>query len=235
MTFYQNFADGAHIKDDKVDIERLLEIQNRFERIRNERALSYIKAKKKLLEIGSGRGSFAKLCKKKKIEYFGVEPQVYLCKKLKKEGFKVINKKVPPIPFKGKYFDYVVHFHVIEHLKGGEEVYNFFSEIRRVLNKGGRMIFRCPNAKTWGFSFWDVDYTHSFITSPKRLEQVLYDAGFDVIIFDEFSFLKPFRFGGLSSYLAKIKFIDSIYPVFTYTLGKIFKKNTELFYVCEKK
>jgi len=80
MSFYQNFADGFHIKDDKVAIKRLLAIQDRFERIRNEKAFSYIKRGSRLLEIGSGRGGFARECVKNKIEYYGVEPVVSLYK-----------------------------------------------------------------------------------------------------------------------------------------------------------
>jgi hypothetical protein len=28
--------------------------------------------------------------------------------------------------------------------------------------------------------FWDVDYTHNFVTTERRVRQLLYDGGFDV-------------------------------------------------------
>lgn len=234
MSFYQNFADGLHIKEEKIDLQRLLEIQEKFERIRNEKALSFIKRGKKVLEIGSGRGSFAKLCQKKNVSYFGIEPEKTLFLKLRKLGFNVKNLKAPPLPYKDSFFDYVVHFHVVEHLEDANIVYKFFSEINRILKKDGKMIFRCPNALTWGFKFWDMDYTHSFFTTPRRIEQALYDSGFETIYFEEFSFFKPYHFGKLAWFLSKIRFLDNFYPKITAILGKIFKKNTELFYVCKK-
>lgn len=160
MTFYQNFADGIHIKEEKIDIKRLYEIQDKFENIRYTKTLFFVKPGKNLLEIGAGRGGFARLCKDKQINYFGIEPEYTLFKKLKEEGFSVENSKVPPISHKTGFFDYVTHFHVIEHLKDGEEVYKFFVEI---------------------------------------------------------------------------KVLDNIYPRISYLLGKVWKKNTELFYICEKK
>src|SRR5690606_4324848 len=33
--------------------------------------------------------------------------------------------------------------------------------------------------KERGF-FWDIDYTHNFITTERRMRQLLYDGGFDV-------------------------------------------------------
>lgn len=235
MSFYQNFADGFHIKEKNINIKRILEIQNKFEDIRNNKALSFIKSRTKLLEIGSGRGNFAKQCMKKKIDYFGIEPEKTLFKDLKAQGFKIKNLRVPPLPYNSIFFDYITHFHVIEHLINGQEVYHFFAEANRVLKKNGKMIFRCPNAKTWGFDFWDIDYTHSFFTSPRRIEQILYDTGFTIDYFEEFSFLKPYHFGGLAKILAKIKILDAIYPKISFFLGKLFKKNTELLYICLKR
>jgi hypothetical protein len=29
--------------------------------------------------------------------------------------------------------------------------------------------------------FWDIDYTHNFVTTERRVRQLLYDGGFDVL------------------------------------------------------
>jgi hypothetical protein len=37
-----------------------------------------------------------------------------------------------------------------------------------------------PDYMKEGAFFWDIDYTHNFITTERRVRQLLYDGGFDV-------------------------------------------------------
>jgi SAM-dependent methyltransferase len=237
MSYYKNFADGEHLREKNIPYQELQTIQEEFEKSRNKLVFSFIPKKKnlKLLEIGSGQGNFAQECERRKIQYFGIEPEKNLARKLKEKGLIVKETSVPPIPFENESFDIVSHFHVLEHMENSRQAYYFISECRRVLKKEGFLIFRCPNLLNWGVDFWDVDYTHNFPTSPTRIKQLLYDCNFKIIHFQEISFFKPRHFGKWR-YLAprKIKFLNKLYPKISKFLGKFIKKDTELLFVCQK-
>jgi SAM-dependent methyltransferase len=55
------------------------------------------------------------------------------------------------------------------------------AEARRVLRPGGLLFIVVPDyLKERGF-FWDIDYTHNFVTTERRVRQLLYDGGFEVL------------------------------------------------------
>ena len=242
MNYYKNFADGFHLKEKDIDYQELLSVQNEFEKERNELVFSIISKNYSgqlnnlsLLEIGSGRGIFAKECQKRKIEYFGIEPELNLSNQLKKEGVNIKQLFVPPIPFGKGFFDIVCHFHVLEHMENPQKAYQFISECQRVLKDQGILIFRCPNVLTWGLGFWDVDYTHRFPTTPTNVSQLLYDCDFKIIHFKEISFFKPRHFGKLRHFFPrKNNFLNKLYPKISKFLGRFIKKDTELIFVCQK-
>jgi hypothetical protein len=54
------------------------------------------------------------------------------------------------------------------------------SEARRVLRPGGTLFVVVPDYLKERTFFWDVDYTHNFVTTERRVRQLLYDGGFDI-------------------------------------------------------
>jgi SAM-dependent methyltransferase len=69
---------------------------------------------------------------------------------------------------------------VLEHMSGIDAAREFVAEVRRVLRPGGTFFAVVPDyLKERGF-FWDVDYTHNFVTTERRVRQLLYDGGLDV-------------------------------------------------------
>ena len=55
------------------------------------------------------------------------------------------------------------------------------AEARRVLKPGGVFFVVVPDyLKERGF-FWDIDYTHNFVTTERRVRQLLHDGGFDIL------------------------------------------------------
>ncbi|MFA6455131.1 MAG: class I SAM-dependent methyltransferase [Patescibacteria group bacterium] len=238
MPYYKNFADGVHIKENNVDLKNLLAMQDEFESLRNKFILTFIPRTEniKVLEIGSGRGTFIDECVKiKEIEYFGIEPQENLCQKLRDKGYNIQNLFVPPLPFENGTFNAVVHSHVLEHMESPRKAYEFISECGRVIKKNGVLIFRCPNALSWGMDFWDIDYTHSFVTTPTNIKQLLYDCGFKIEYFEEISFFKPRHLGRLKYIVpTRNNYLNKLYPKISKFLGKFFKKDTELIFVCKK-
>jgi SAM-dependent methyltransferase len=238
MSYYQNFAENLHIKEKNLSEVEISAVQNEFEEYRNNFILNFIskKEKIKLLEIGSGKGSFAKKCRERKnIEYFGIEPEKKLYNSLKEKKYNIKQTFVPPIPFETEIFDIVCHFHVLEHMENSRQAFQFISECSRTLKKQGTLILRCPNILSWGMDFWDVDYTHSFPTSPTRVRQLLYDCNFKIIHFEELSFLKPRHFGKFRYFVPrKNKFLNKLYPKISKFLGGFIKKDTELIFICQK-
>ena len=49
-----------------------------------------------------------------------------------------------------------------------------------MLRPGGVLFVVVPDyLKERGF-FWDIDYTHNFVTTERRVRQLLYDGGFEI-------------------------------------------------------
>ena len=53
------------------------------------------------------------------------------------------------------------------------------AEARRVLRPGGLFFVVVPDYVKERTFFWDVDYTHNFVTTERRVRQLLFDAGFE--------------------------------------------------------
>lgn len=119
--------------------------------------LSKIKKKSmNILDIGAGTGSDIKVLNK-----FGKLTVVDSDKK----ALELINKSfykkklvcdATKIPLKDGSFDLIVAFDVFEHIKNDNEV---ISECKRLLNKGGFLIFTVP-AFMWLFSSYDTSLDH---------------------------------------------------------------------------
>ena len=125
-----------------IDDERLFRTVNRF--------LNFNKKKKieendKLLDLGSGTGSFVKVCTKYKINSVGLD--------LAKDDIDFDNDK---LPLKDNEFDYITMINLIEHLKNPK---NLVTEIRRVAKNNAILIICTPNFKYAYENFYD-DPTH---------------------------------------------------------------------------
>ncbi|MFW6233300.1 MAG: methyltransferase domain-containing protein, partial [Nanoarchaeota archaeon] len=92
MSFYDNFT-----KRDKISRfgKYIILKQNQFYlKLINK----YSSSKKvKILEIGSGKGYFAEICKKNKFDYCAIEANYKMYRKLKNNNYNVYNQTIPPI------------------------------------------------------------------------------------------------------------------------------------------
>ena len=69
---------------------------------------------------------------------------------------------------------------VLEHMSGIDAARAFVAEALRVLRPGGVFFVVVPDyLKERGF-FWDIDYTHNFPTTERRVRQLFYDGGFEI-------------------------------------------------------
>lgn len=115
--------------------------------------------KKKILEIGSGRGSLVNHLNKKGYHIKGTE----LDKKLIKQGCEIYGKlpivcmNGEKLKFRDSSFDLVLSFDVFEHIPNTDKHLN---EIKRVLRSGGYYLFGTPNKIT--NIPWEIVQTRSF-------------------------------------------------------------------------
>jgi SAM-dependent methyltransferase len=133
-----------------------------------------------LLEVGPGQGAIAELAREAGYRYTAVEPSPLLAGALRERGFQVVQAFTPPLPAADLSQDVVYADQVLEHMSGIDAARAWVAEALRVLRPGGLLFVVVPDyLKERGF-FWDIDYTHNFITTERRMRQLLYDGGFEV-------------------------------------------------------
>jgi len=136
---------------------------------------------KKILEIGPGLGRFSAFLNTiPDILYKGYEPESIMCNNLRDQGLEIVQATVPPIPEKDNAFDAIVMLNVLEHMKGLVEAQHIAAELYRTLAPNGFAFVAFPNFLDWKREFFNLDYTHSYITTEINAQQLLSDAGFTI-------------------------------------------------------
>jgi len=155
----------------------------RFIRRASERILAFadVAPGSRVLEIGPGRGEFAELCLARKLEYHAIEPNAGLAEALRGRGATVVCARVPPLPALDRQFDLAVMINVMEHMNGLEQALDISCQIRRVLNPGGKFVIHCPDYLSWRTNFFNCDFSHNYVTTRRRLDQLLVNAGYEDI------------------------------------------------------
>jgi SAM-dependent methyltransferase len=131
-----------------------------------------------ILEIGPGRGVFADICLEKGIEYFAIEPNEQMAASLEKRGANVIRAMVPPLPEFDRSFDAVVMINVMEHMNSMQEALQIARQIREVLKPKGKLVIHSPDYLNWRLNFFNCDFSHNYVTTRRRLKQLLVNTGF---------------------------------------------------------
>jgi len=134
-----------------------------------------------ILEIGPGRGVFADICLEKGIEYFAVEPNQQMAASLKERGANVIRAMVPPLPEIDRTFDTVVMINVMEHMNSMQDALQISQQIRQVLKPKGKLVICSPDYLSWRHNFFNCDFSHNYVTTRRRLKQLLLNAGLENI------------------------------------------------------
>jgi SAM-dependent methyltransferase len=134
-----------------------------------------------MFEIGPGHGTLGELAVAAGWQYTAVETSPFLIDALRKKGLNVIEAWTPPFPTADGSADVIYADQILEHMRGIDDARQFTAEALRTLKPGGHLFVVVPNyLKELGF-FWDVDYTHNFVTTPRRIRQLLYDGGFEIL------------------------------------------------------
>ena len=132
-----------------------------------------------MLEIGPGHGSFAGMALLAGWRYRAMEASPMLAEALRARGLDVIEAWAPPIPLPDASCNVVYADQVLEHMSGIDAAREFVAEARRVLKADGILFLVVPDYVKEREFFWDVDYTHNFVTTERRVRQLLFDAGFE--------------------------------------------------------
>jgi SAM-dependent methyltransferase len=157
--------------------------RDRIERARLELVMRYARPPGTLLEVGPGQGGIARLAREAGWTYSAVEPSHVLAMQLRALGVDVIEAFVPPIPARDEHHDVVYADQVLEHMPGIDAARAMVAEARRVLKPGGVLFVVVPDYLKERAFFWDIDYTHNFVTTERRVRQLLYDGGFEILRF----------------------------------------------------
>jgi SAM-dependent methyltransferase len=92
----------------------------------------------------------------------------------------VVEAFTPPIPGADASVDVLYADQVVEHMSGIDAARQWVAEALRLIRPGGTLFVVVPDYLKEREFFWDIDYTHNFITTERRMRQLLYDGGFEV-------------------------------------------------------
>ena len=134
-----------------------------------------------MLEIGPGQGSLALAAVAAGWKYRAMEASTILIEQLRAKGLEIVEGWAPPILADDASTDVVYADQVLEHMSGIDAAREFVAESRRVLKPGGTLFVVVPDYLKERTFFWDVDYTHNFVTTERRVRQLLYDGGFEIL------------------------------------------------------
>lgn len=139
----------------------------------------------KLLEIGCGKGGFLKLATKH-FDIEGMDISEYALNSARKIlGDHVYGGNIETASLKSGYYDVIVVFNLLEHLKNPRAV---IKKLHKGLKRGGIVIGSVPNnfglvgkMATSAMNF--VDRTHRSVYKPDYWHSAFEEAGFQKIIF----------------------------------------------------
>lgn len=135
----------------------------------------------KTLEFGPGRGNFARAVRSSGWEYRAVDGSPSVVQSLRAEGIDVLQSFVPPVPKEaGSGYDLVLMEHFLEHMDSPAAARELMEAVHQALAPDGLILIVSPDYMAHRSNFWDCDYTHSFVTTNQRLQQLLVDCNYKV-------------------------------------------------------
>lgn len=141
----------------------------------------HLEGRPDVLEIGPGHGHFARAARAAGWSYDSIEPSDPFRAALREEGFAVTDEITPPLRRPDATYDLVYASMILENLPTHDAAGDLVAEAERVLRPGGWLVLIYPNYLTWGSFFFDEHYTHSYVTTPRRIAHLLTSQGLAVV------------------------------------------------------
>ena len=154
--------------------------RGKIERSRLAILHSHIQPPAEMMEVGPGHGTLAEQAVAVGWRYTAIEASDLLIDVLQKKGLRVVKAYTPPIPGEDASMDVVYADQVMEHMPGIDAARAFTADALRLLKPGGVFFVVVPDYLKERTFFWDVDYTHNFVTTERRMRQLFNDGGFRV-------------------------------------------------------
>lgn len=143
-----------------------------------KRMLTFLGGPGPALEVGAGMGYFTR-------QWNGpavcLDFQYESCRITNDLGRFSVRGDFTRLPFREKVFDCVVASYVLEHTRNSAAALQLVNECARILKPNGYAAFLVPDMLQEGTQFWNRDFTHEFVTTHRRVEQVLVACGFSLI------------------------------------------------------
>ena len=141
----------------------------------------FTKAPGAFFEIGPGHGTLGEARRRGRLGLHRHRSQSDPDGGPPKKGLKVIEAWTPPMPMADASADVVYADQVLEHMRGIDDARQFTAEALRSLKPGGIFFVVVPDYLKERQFFWDVDYTHNFVTTERRIKQLFNDGGFEIL------------------------------------------------------
>src|SRR5438067_2005615 len=151
-------------------------------REQDEQFVPLFAGRKRVLDLGSGRGTFLELMRGNSIGAYGVELDERLVESSRAKGFEIVHadaedhlRQLPE-----RSIDGVFAAHFAEHLEPGKLI-EVLRQCLRVLQPGAPLVMATPNPRTLtvgAHSFW-LDPSHRKPIPPELFEFYLKVEGFD--------------------------------------------------------
>lgn len=130
-----------------------------------------------ILEIGPGKGYFHAAVKRGKFgDYYAMDRNYKMLEALGIEKERCIEATLPAIPIEKK-FDIIFLGYVIEHLDNGIQLYASLENLKQHLSAEGVIVLQFPDCMKLGMEFYNIDYTHTFPTTKRNVNQAVLDCG----------------------------------------------------------
>lgn len=162
------YEEGAYDPKEKFWHKILRPAFNVFEIAKVNYLKQFSQPGKSLLEVGTGKGSFLKMALQAGYDAYGIEPssRSYNMAKLK-VGERVFNCTLEEMhlnPQINKQYDYIMLWHVLEHLKEPEKT---LALLKTFLKPGGLLIVGVPNFSSYQSIYGGANWYH--LDPPRHL------------------------------------------------------------------
>jgi len=181
--FYHN----SKVYDDLIKV-MLKKSQRNFDRAKFENGIRLLSKKLgrkgRLLDIGCLAGHFIEIAQKEGWDCAGIELNKKALKICRKNGLKVIDKKLDKSIFPKSSFEAVTLWDVLEHITRPKELLQI---INYILGSGGLLLILVPNSNSLAARILQKECNmfngcqHINLFSEKPLKILLKDCGFEII------------------------------------------------------